>query len=100
VKSSVIRLVKRAFQDDGISMPDEARELIFPNGVPIRMVEPEGLPEEPARPIHKKASQKFEGEPAMVSTDGEGGLRSEAGEIQEQARRSRTPEDGQNLLKS
>ena len=28
VKSSVIRLVKRAFQDAGISLPDEARELI------------------------------------------------------------------------
>ncbi|MGK2953138.1 MAG: mechanosensitive ion channel domain-containing protein, partial [Thiobacillus sp.] len=42
VKSSVIRLVKRAFQDSGISLPDEARELIFPHGVPVRMIESEG----------------------------------------------------------
>ncbi len=30
VRSSVIRLVKRAFQEHGISMPDEAREVVFP----------------------------------------------------------------------
>ena len=42
VKSSVIRLVKRAFQDAGISMPDEAREVTFPDGVPVRMLEREG----------------------------------------------------------
>ncbi len=99
VKSSVIRLVKRAFQDAGISMPDEARELIFPEGVPVRMIEPERPEEGRTRPIHKKASQKFEGEPAMVSTDSEGGLRSEAEGIREQARQSRTPEEGQDLLK-
>jgi hypothetical protein len=39
VKSSVIRLVKRAFQDSGISLPDEAREIIFPNGVPVRVLD-------------------------------------------------------------
>jgi small conductance mechanosensitive channel len=39
VRSSVIRLVKRAFQDAGISMPDEAREVVFPDGVPVRMLE-------------------------------------------------------------
>lgn len=30
VRSSVIRLVKLAFQKHGISMPDEAREVVFP----------------------------------------------------------------------
>ena len=32
VKSAIIRLTKRAFEDAGISMPDEAREMIFPHG--------------------------------------------------------------------
>jgi small conductance mechanosensitive channel len=32
VRPSVIRLVKRAFQQHGIRMPDEAREVIFPRG--------------------------------------------------------------------
>jgi small conductance mechanosensitive channel len=98
VKSSVIRMVKRAFQDAGISMPDEARELIFPNGVPVRIIEPEKLEEGHPGSIQTKVPQAFE-ESARVSTDAEGGLRSEAGEIQEQARQSRTPEEGQNLLK-
>lgn len=34
VRSSVIRLVKLAFQQHGISMPDEAREVVFPQGIP------------------------------------------------------------------
>jgi len=98
VKSSVIRLVKRAFQDAGISMPDEARELIFPNGVPVRIIEPEKLEERHPGSIQTRVFQALE-ESDRVSTDAEGGLRSEAGEIQEQARQSRTPEEGQNLLK-
>jgi len=88
VKSSVIRLVKRAFQDAGISMPDEAREVTFPDGVPVRMLEREGT----AQP----AAAKPAAEPETVATEAETGLQSEAGEIQEQARRSWTP--GENLL--
>ena len=37
VRSSAIRLVKRAFQDSGISMPDDAREVVFPRGVPVEV---------------------------------------------------------------
>ncbi len=91
VKSSVIRLVKRAFQDSGISMPDEAREITFPNGVPVRMIDAE-KPAEPAKPAMSKPSA----EPEAVSTEAEAGLESEAKEIKEQARQSWTP--GENLL--
>lgn len=93
VKSSVIRFVKRAFQDAGISLPDEARELIFPQGVPVRMIEAERAVE-PDRPAQAKPGA----EPEVVSTRAEAGLQSEAGEIKEQARRSWTP--GENLLTS
>jgi small-conductance mechanosensitive channel len=98
VKSSVIRLVKRGFQEAGISMPDEAREIIFPDGVAVRLITPEGMPREGAKPPPTAAPQAFEA-PETTSTDAEGGLRSEAGEIQQQARHSRTPEAGQDLLK-
>jgi small conductance mechanosensitive channel len=93
VKSSVIRLTKRAFQDAGISLPDEAREVTFPHGVPVRMVEAEGSakPSEPA--VTKPAT-----EPETVATKAEAGLQSEAGEIKEQARKSWTPGAGENLL--
>jgi small conductance mechanosensitive channel len=91
VKSSVIRLVKRAFQDQGISMPDEAREITFPNGVPVHMLEGERR-SEPAKVTPTKPAA----EPEVVSTKAEAGLESEANEIKEQARRSWTP--GENLL--
>ena len=91
VKSSVIRLVKRAFQDAGISMPDEAREVTFPQGVPVRMIEREGAAE-PSGPARAKPT----GDPEAVATEAEAGLESEAGEIQAQARKSWTP--GKNLL--
>lgn len=93
VKSSVIRFVKRAFQDSGISLPDEAREVTFPNGVPVRMIEGEGATESAA-----PAPATPTAEPETVATRAEAGLQSEAGEIKEQARKSWTP--GENLLTS
>jgi small conductance mechanosensitive channel len=98
VKSAIIRLVKRALQDAGVSMPDEARELIFPAAVPIQLLEADGAPLTGAAPRRRDAPQAA-AEPATASTDAEGGLRSEAEEIEGQARHSRTPEDGENLLK-
>lgn len=91
VKSSVIRFVKRAYQDAGISMPDEAREMTFPQGVPVRMIE-----EETAVGPAQAAQSKPTTEPEAVSTKAEAGLQSEAEEIKEQSRNSWTP--GENLL--
>ena len=97
VKSSVIRLVKRAIQDAGISMPDDAREMIFPQGVPVEMIssadEGSEMPVQ-TQPVSPPA------ESDTVSTTAEGGLKSEAQEIESQARQSRTPESGENLLKT
>jgi small-conductance mechanosensitive channel len=92
VKSSVIRLAKRAIQDAGISMPDEAREIIFPQGVPVQTIYPDG-----ERPITAPVAAR---EADSVSTSAEGDLRSEASEIVSQARHSRPPESGENLLPS
>jgi small-conductance mechanosensitive channel len=97
VRSSVIRLVKRAFQEAGISLPDEAREVIFPRPVPVRMLSGE----EPA-PSERRPTPAREpaAEPDVVATDAESGLHSEAGQIHEQARHSRTPEEGEDLLRT
>ena len=100
VRSSVIRLVKLAFQNHGISMPDGAREVVFPRGIPITMLngKPEGTPgigpgkRLPAEPTHN--------EPDEVSTKAEGGLSSEASVIKEQARQVQPLNDGENLLKA
>ncbi|MGB1289076.1 MAG: mechanosensitive ion channel domain-containing protein, partial [Aggregatilineales bacterium] len=93
VKSSVIRLVKRAIEDAGISMPDEAREMIFPQGVPVQMLDS-------GRDVSAVEKSQLSDEDDTVSTQAEGGLKSEADEIESQARQSRTPESGENLLVS
>jgi small-conductance mechanosensitive channel len=92
VKSSVIRLVKAACQSAGIEMPGETRELILPDRIPVELLRSDGARRE------QHAMPQTAEEPAMVSTDAEAGLHSTAEEIQEQARRSRVPEEGENLL--
>ncbi|MEX0720149.1 MAG: mechanosensitive ion channel family protein [Balneolaceae bacterium] len=99
VKSSVMRLVKAAYQKEGISMPDEAREMTFPDGVPVQLNngEKSALPK---KAVKSRTASKPDDETKQVSSKAEGGLESNAGEIQEQARKSRVPEEGENLLKS
>ncbi len=91
VKSSVLRLVKRAFQDAGISLQPGAHHVVFPHGVPVRMIA--GAEAEDAG---EPAPLKPTTEPETVATKAEAGLQSEAEEIKEQAIKSWTP--GENLL--
>ncbi|BCR06747.1 mechanosensitive ion channel protein MscS [Desulfuromonas versatilis] len=92
VKSSLIRLVKRAFEGRGISMPDEAREIVFPDGVPVRMLEAAEPPAKKPRPEEAAV------ETGAVTTAAEGHLANEEGPLREQARRARMPEEGASLL--
>ncbi len=98
VRSSVIRLVKRAFQKHGISMPDEAREVVFPQGIPITMHDgkPTGTHDAQAGEPHQAARPTEE--PDVVCTKAEGGLQSEAGVLDEQARQAQPLREGENLL--
>ncbi len=98
VRSSVIRLIKRAFQDAGIGIPDEAREVVFPKGVPVRMVPEAEVELSNEAALEAKAAQRETTELSEpVATRAEGGLNSEATEIKDQARQSRQIE-GDNLL--
>lgn len=98
VKSSVIRLVKRAFQTAGIEMPGEVRELILPDRIPVELYRREGAPPEGVTSRQVSAARAAK-EPDTVSTEAEAGLHSEAADIEEQARRSRVPEEGEDLLR-
>jgi small-conductance mechanosensitive channel len=101
VRSSVIRLVKRRFQDEGIEMPDEAREIVFPRGVPLRMIDGTPIDSRPARretAVAGDSSRSTAAAVEPVSTGAEAGLRTEADEIEEQARNASQPESGENLL--
>jgi small-conductance mechanosensitive channel len=94
VKSSVIRLVKRAFQDEGISLPDEARKVTFPEGVTVRL---QGNEVESDRAIEAPSMAR---EPEVVSTSAEAGLQSDAKQIERQASQAWSPDRGENLLRS
>lgn len=111
VRSSVIRLVKLAFQQHGISMPDEAREVIFPRGIQIELrdptptVLPDVAPVDPvggagrAGPVERAPPRPRGDAPGVTSTKAEGGLSSEARVIEAQARQVKPLSEGENLLK-
>lgn len=102
ITSSLIRLTKRTLEKNGISMPDEAREVIFPQGVPV--IQPSNLEENTPTngakrngpPKHTPSDDALLSEP--LTTEAEGHLHSEEQDIRKQAERSRTPEEGENLL--
>ena len=98
VRSSVIRAVKRAVMDNGLTMPDEAREVIFPRGVPITG---EFSPGEPGSTRGAKAeppAARIESAAEPVVSAAEGDLKSETADLNEQARRSRDPDAAPDLL--
>ena len=95
VKSALIRLVKRAFQTHGISLPSDVREVVFPCGVQVQMAEPDAG--RPAWPVDEPA--RSVAEPSAVATGAEAGLASDAGELQDQAAHSRPLDEGQDLLR-
>ena len=100
VRSSVIRLVKLAFQQHSISMPDEAREVVFPKGIPVTMLNANTDKTHNAGPVKRLPTQPPPHELDAASTKAEGGLSSEASTIKEQARNVQPLNDAENLLKS
>lgn len=96
VRSSIIRLTKLAIEDAGMSMPDESREVIFPKGVPVRMIDESVAMDQAPRVIELRAGKHAEDR--SQSTTAEDGLGSEQAALEEQAREARKPEVGANLL--
>jgi small conductance mechanosensitive channel len=93
VKSSVLRQIKNAYLKEGISMPDDARERIYLDGVTIQPHT------ETANSDKKKPAGVPAAEDSKVITKTEGQLESNDEEILKQARMSRSPEEGDDLLK-
>lgn len=90
VRSALIRQVKDAFEQAEISMPDEARERIFPQGVPVQQLSAQHASID-TQPRHEES----ESQPAHAA---EGSLSSDAQEIREQAQRARAPERAESDL--
>ncbi|MCX7545882.1 mechanosensitive ion channel family protein [Marinicella gelatinilytica] len=87
VKSAAIRLVKRAFDAADISMPDEAREMVFPEGIRILSGDapaPIDTPKKPAEPLANKAEDNLQND--EVTT------------VREQGKRNQLTTEDQNLI--
>jgi small-conductance mechanosensitive channel len=99
VRSAVIRLTKHAFQKHGISMPDEAREIIFPSGVPVTLsdarAEDRDVPESRESPAREPSSPSADPD----ATPAEAGLSSDAGVLEQQARQVKPLDHTENLLR-
>jgi small-conductance mechanosensitive channel len=96
VRSALIRMTKSAFDEAGISMPDEAREVVFPAGVPVNLQQEARAAVDPAASAEKKSiTNQADSDTAHQA---EGDLLSDDEALERQARESRLPEGGSNLL--
>ncbi|MCA8952181.1 MAG: mechanosensitive ion channel [Planctomycetes bacterium] len=104
VRSALIRMVLRALEAEGIGLPDDAREVLFPDGVPVRMLRDEESGGEHDRravpPRSDAATQRVGHDRQRQATAAEGGLENEAEDIQAQIRTSRQPEEGADVMAS
>jgi len=82
VRSALLRLIKQALTENGISMPDEAREIVFPKGVPVVYPgtaspaggAPDAQPSPAPVPTHPDSAPA---DPGVSATEAEGDLASE-----------------------
>lgn len=111
VRSALMRMALRALEEEGVSLPDDAREVIFPMGVPVRILESTTQALElvktksPATTLSvQQAAEQAEDQEQRhedrhdEATDAEGDLESEVADLNEQARLSRSPEEGADIL--
>ena len=108
VRSSCMRTSKQALMQAGISLPDEAREVIFPNGIPVRMLSDESdkeesrsgntdhqtSPTDAARSTEKVARDHVEED----ASEAEGHMASDTHDLQKQAKESWMPGEGEEIL--
>ena len=113
VRSSVMRIAKQALQKRGISMPDEAREVIFPNGVPVNMQNDGEESNDSSQPTDRAEAtsatrQSDSRQPEtchvaahpeeMAESEAEGHMRSETDDLERQAEKSWLPGEGSEIL--
>ena len=96
VRSALLRQSLRQLEKSGITAPDDAREIIFPEGVPIvgDKTTATGMP----RSMTSRNQSDVLELDSVSEHEDEGGLISDTDTLLEQAKRSRSPEEGQNLL--
>lgn len=104
IKSALLRLMKKALIERGISMPDDAREIIFPEGIPVvEAVTPalrESTPDGEADVDTGIDRRPIAAEPGHSATEAEGGLGNVQAEVRAQAAAAEIPGGDEDLLTS
>ncbi len=94
INSALLRLTKNVLLENGIELPDAAREVVFPKGVPVIQMS-EAAAAEPAQGSRKPPATDDE---TSAVTAGEGNLSNEEAEVSERSKGT-VPEAEENLLK-
>ncbi len=104
VRSALMRQAKIALIEANISMPDEAREVVFPNGVPVTMADNSGEATDVNRVENAGTNGRTSArshDPAtsdkVHATDAEGDLQSSSDKLQQQAAADEASQ-GENLI--
>lgn len=107
VKSSVMKRVMNTLDEDGFSFPDGDREIVFPQGVPVRMlsaddsVGADNLLDNASKSTGVEAISAASADGHVRSNENAGGeedMSAEQGEINKQAAESRLPSSGDEIL--
>ncbi|MEO6945698.1 MAG: mechanosensitive ion channel family protein [Nitrobacter sp.] len=100
INSALLRQTKNVLLEGGIELPDPAREVVFPKGVPVTLLKDTPALQPPLRSDSPKLEESaLGGDDASDATEGEGNLSSETKDIREQSEDIAT-ETKVNLLKS
>ena len=94
IRSALLRQTKGILQEQGISMPDATREVVFPDGVPVHVLKSDGAQARSRR----KAKPSPPTEKEESATGAEGGLTNEQSEIKANASAAQEEVEGENLL--
>ena len=94
INSALMRLTKNRLLKNGIELPDAAREVIFPKGVPLAQLPDAAATAAPAVPTRETPSEE-----TSTVTEAEGDLSSESSDMAAQPGQGTVPEAAENLLK-
>ncbi len=97
--SVLMRDIVTLYEDHGISMPDDAREIIFPEGIRVQQSDSKQsetkTATQPGSVTQSRPSQSVKAESAENSPDD---VSSEALSIRQQAQQTSDPKSGENIL--
>jgi len=96
INSALLRQTKNALLKGGIELPDSAREVIFPKGVPVIQTTSTA---EARREAESEAGAVHAADEMSETTPSEGDLSNETVEMREQQSEGNLPEAQENLLK-